>query len=571
MFEAYSVGVRLTLLGNVSTGLTSMIGHFNHLNRQIESAELRLAGFERKWLELKKGALIGGALTAVGVGLGAVLKGPYEEAKKLEQAKAKFLTLNLSAKENQEAFGTAYTTSQKVLGTAIADNIGLVQDLHTAFGDLHHATEYAPLLAKFVKVAQIQNGEHAGDGLVYNAVKAIEHRGGKVLSDPNAFNGELSRMSQVYVGSGGKVNPSDYFAASQTGKMAYSLASPDFLYGPFAAYMQAKTGSTAATAMMTSFMSLAGGTMSGKTAKFFGDLGMLNKSGKGLSEELVGQYSSRPDQFIWDVLTPAIKQRFGMNLSNEEIAELIARNTNRNTGDFLGWFILNKGKAQKDAAIFDKSKSYAEAYDLYKKTPEGAEQAYHAAMRNLKAIVGTAYLPMIVDGLTKLAPALMSMADWANNHQGTVKGLAATVAALSGLSIIGGVAALVTSAVGSIRLAMVSAGAGFGGAAMGRMGAYAGGAWGAWQVGRLGFALKDLWNAKHHEGVKLTPEAQARLNPVATKAQAPVQVSTQINVDGRKVAQAVTFHQAREAARPFASVAGFDAGLGLSPSALNVR
>src|SRR5689334_6829975 len=102
MFEAYAVGIRLTLINGVSHSLLPMISHFSHLNRQIATTHSGINSLERRMLELGKGALIGGALTSVGVGLGAVLKGPYEEAKKLEQAKAKFLTLNLAGKENEE-------------------------------------------------------------------------------------------------------------------------------------------------------------------------------------------------------------------------------------------------------------------------------------------------------------------------------------------------------------------------------------------------------------------------------------------------------------------------------------
>lgn len=45
----------------------------------------------------------------------------------------------------------------------------------------------------------------------------------------------------------------------------------------------------------------------------------------------------------------------------------------------------------------------------------------------------------------------------------------------------------------------------------------------------------------------------------------PVQVHTQINVDGKKVAQAVTQHQAREAGRPYSGASGFDTSMNLAP------
>jgi hypothetical protein len=594
MFEAYAVGIRLSLVNNVSSGVLNIAHHFRSLSADIANTHGRLSEVEVAWRRLQRGALVGGGLAAVGVGLGAMIKGPYEEAKKLEMAKAKWRTLNLSDADNAEAFATATTVAHKVMGTAIADNIGLVQDLHTAFGDLHHAIDYAPALAKFVKVAQIQSGdEHAGDGLVYNAVKAIEHRGGKVLSDPGAFNSELDRMSKVYVGSGGKVSPADYFAASQTGKMAYTLASPDFLYGPFAAYMQAKTGSTASTALATTFSSLAGGHMDKQAKGFFASMGLADGTGKGLRADLASQFTSRPDLFIWNVLEPAIKKRFGMDMTDEQIAELIARNTNRNTGDFLGWFVMNKAKAVKDAAIFDKSMGYAAAYANYSKTPEGAEQAYHAAMRNLKALVGTAYLPMIVDGLTKLAPALTRMADWASRNQGTVKVIAGVAGALSVLAAASGLIVLVNTAFGGLAIALGGTTVGgftisalLGGVAKG-LGVVGAALFAAYEVVQLYKAGKSLYDAKTHDGVQFAPGVAARLRdpsvvhgmhgmdgdfnspfigPPAPRGGA--KGGGDVYLDGRKVGRLIAPHLGDEASRPIASTSRFDGGPALAPFAL---
>lgn len=600
MFEAYAVGIRLSLINGVSTGLYSMANHFDHLSGRVSNTHRNITALEASWLRLQKGALVGGALTAVGVGMEAMLKGPYEEAKKLEMAKAKWRTLNLSTHENEEAYATAGSIAHKVMGTAIADNIGLVQDLHTAFGDLHHAIDYGPSLAKFVKVAQIQTGnEHAGDGLVYNAVKALEHRGGKVLSDKSVFDDELTRMSKVYVGSAGKVSPSDYFAASQTGKIAYSLADKDFLYGPFAAYMQAKTGSTAATALATTFSSLAGGHMDKQAKGFFSGLGLADASGKGLMPELASQFSARPDLFIWNVIEPAIRKKYGMDLTNEQIAELIARNTNRNTGDFLGWFVMNKSKASKDAAIFNKSMGYQAAYDNYNKTPEGAEQAYHAAMRNFKALVGTAYLPMITDALSKLAPALMRMADWAQRNQSLVKALATVVALGGAVLAVAGTMLLVKTAFGGVAMAL--GGVGVGGAGMtiaSVLGIVAKGfgvvgtaMFAVYETAKLFDAVQQLWDAKHHEGVKFAPGVADRLRdpktiaalqgldgqrdspyipaPGGGRGQSVIKV---VMPNGKVLAEATAPHLGKMASRPVASVSSFDTSMGLAPFAVtNLR
>lgn len=41
-------------------------------------------------------------------------------------------------------------------------------------------------------------------------------------------------VSQVQLASRGRVSPKDFLAASQTGKVAYMMLDPQYLYGQFA-------------------------------------------------------------------------------------------------------------------------------------------------------------------------------------------------------------------------------------------------------------------------------------------------------------------------------------------------
>ena len=62
---------------------------------------------------------------------------------------------------------------------------------------------------------------------------------------------------------------------------------------------------------------------------------------------------------------------------------------------------------------------------------------------------------------------------------------------------------------------------------------------------------------------RLAKEALAVIPP--TQTQQTIQVHTQINLDGRKVGEAVTEHQAKEAGRPLAGATGYDWSMGLAP------
>lgn len=405
----------------------------------------------------------GGVMAEVGK---SILFAPYEEAKKLAQAKADFSTLNLSSADNDKVSTQAVTLSQQVLGSTITGNIKAIQDLHTAFGDLHHAIDMSKPFQTFAMAAEMKEGKPV-EGLIYNAAKALEHRGGRLTTSPEKFSEELDMMSKVYFGSKGKVSPSDYFAASQTGKMAYKMYSPEFLYGPYASYVQEKTGTTAGTAGMTAFMSLEGGHMDKKAKAFLHDLGggiyeesiskarlkairkAQNEAGikkgdadfvntdiatGGLTDKYAALFASNPDKFTNDVLVPAIQKKYGLDAN---IPLILAKNFNRNTGDFLAEWYVNKSKNEKDAKIFQASTGFSGAFEVYKKSPQGAELAADSAWRNFLALFGSVYLPQITKGLTGLAVILSKVSDWSQKNPSIFKTL---VYGLVGLGVAGVVA-----------------------------------------------------------------------------------------------------------------------------------
>jgi hypothetical protein len=503
MFEAFKIGVRISLINHASLGLAALGKDFLKTEEQASLLQKRIDS-------INKQAVKGGLMLGLGGAIAGMLKGPYEQAKKLEQERQKFETLNLSAGDNALAFARAQTLAHKNMGTTIGENIALIRDLHTALGDLPGALRMSEDFQKFTVAAKVQNDGKPVEGLVYNAVKALEHRGDRVAQNPAEMKRELDMMSQVYFGSGGKVGPSDYFHASQTGKLAYTLFDPKFLYGQFAAFMQAKTGPTAGTASMTYISSLLGGHMDNKGKGFMTSLGLwdmtvspqaklmqkavndaiakdpetaafLKKSKMltpivgGLPAEYVEMASHRPDQFIQTVIAPRIRERFGMNLTDDQVAGIIMRNYNRGTSDFIGSFITSEHKYEKDARIFENAKGYGSAYQQYIKSPEGAEVAADAAWKNFLAVFGSVYLPVITSGLLKLASGLDSLATAVQNHPAMFKALAYALIGLSGALMFRGTVLILTAALRGLGLAMTMQAVG-GAAGMGRIVGLIGGA-----------------------------------------------------------------------------------------------
>jgi hypothetical protein len=362
MFEAYKIGVRVSLINHVSTGLLAMGKDFARTHGEVTA-------LERSIKSIQNTALKGGLMVGAAIGIGAMLKAPYEEAKKLAQAQADFNNLNLSALDNSRAFGTATNIAHKTLGTTITGNIKLIQDLHTATGDLNKSLGLSGAYSQFSVAARVQNGGNEVDGLVINSIKALEHRGDRLTQDPKALQNELNRQSQVFFATKGRVSPSDYFHMSQTGKMAYTLADADFLYGPMAAMIQSKTGATAGTAQMTTLSSLIGGHMTNKAKGFLRGMGLWEDQASPLTAGLKGSINSDPlvkklvaaqgdvaiqsgglpawaaslaagntNAFMLQVLAPAIRKKYG-NMSDEQVGLLLTKQFNRNTADDLSYWI----------------------------------------------------------------------------------------------------------------------------------------------------------------------------------------------------------------------------------------
>ncbi|VTP12703.1 hypothetical protein PUATCC27989T_00515 [Phytobacter ursingii] len=476
--EAYKVAVKLNLSENITAGLLGV-------SKQFARTEESAAKLKNELNSIGKMAAVGGGLLAVGLSISKGLDAAMKSAREVAKAQADFKTLNLNAMEMAQVNAMAADQTHKTLGSTIAGNIRLIQDLHTAFGDLHHALELAPEFTKYETTVKMALGEHAADGMVNAAARALEHRGGKVTNNPEEFNKELSMMSQVQFATKNRVSPRDYLLASQTGKGAYSLLSPEYLYGQFGGLMSILGGERSGTELMTAFSSLIGGHMDKKAKGFLADLGMydegvskermkiMRKVMSGMSPEdkriylqsvggesilsggLKAQYAamfSNPDQLA-SVMAEKIRARFGKKLSDEEVSQYMYKNFNRSTGDLLGQNVVNKSKFDKDAAVFRKAMSFYTAYDNYLNNPDGAGIALTAAWTNLKATLGLQLLPVVTKLTLGFAKFLDKISDFADKHPQLTKMTAYAAAVTAGLTTISGGVLLLGAAIAAARLA----------------------------------------------------------------------------------------------------------------------
>ena len=598
------------------------------MSRDFARTQGEVTALELKIKSLQNTALKGGLMVGASLGILAMLKAPYEEAKKLAQAQADFSNLNLSAIDNSRVFGQAANLSHQRLGSTITGNIKLIQDLHTATGDLGKSLGMSDAYTQFSVAARVQNGGKDVDGLVINSIKALEHRGDRVMQNPAVAAEELRRQSQVHFFSKGRVSPSDYFRMSQTGKMAYTLADADFLYGPMAAFMSAKTGATAGTAQMTMLSSLVGGHMTKKAIGFLRGMGLWEDQASPLTAGLRAQFDNDPlvkklmlangDQlvqagglppalaklaigntntFTLSVLAPAIRRKYGANMSDEQVAMLITQNFNRNTADDLSFWILNQNKVAKDSKLIAGSKGFGGAYAAYMKSPGGAEEAASAAWKNFLAMFGSVYLPKITSALLGLARVLDSLAGSAQRHPMLWSAVANALGFVAlGLGLRGG-GLLLSAAFQGLGLAMAFSSVGgaagiskiglalsssaIGLSAIGKaaglfMAAYAG-----WKVGGLlndaindkvkkntGYGSLGEWTYDAiHQGTFDPKQNDGRfVKPAGRSASGKI---GDIYLDGEKVGKHVARHVTTGISRPLAGVSGVDTGMFMLHPSMN--
>jgi hypothetical protein len=478
-FEAYKVAVRVSMTENVTAGLLAISKKFSSTNKDAEK-------FQQTMEKIGKMTLVGGVLVGIGLGITKGLDATIKAANDLVKAQNDFKTLNLSVQDNALVNSTAQLNTHQVLGSTIAGNIRLIQDLHTAFGDLHHAISVAPEFTKYETVLKMSLGQHAADGAVNAMAKSLEHRGGKVLTDHEEFKSELAMATQVQLATKNRVRAQDFLLASQTGGMAYSMLSKEYLYGKFAGLMtMMQSGDRAGTMLMTTFSSLIGGHMDNKAKGFLASLGLseegvskermkiIANAMKGMSKEqksiymqslggeklLSGGLTSgfsdmfmhHPDQFV-DAMVARIKGKYGKNLSDEQISKIISANFNRKTGDFLSMQYKNRAKLEKDANVFQHAMNYNQAYDLYLNSPDGASAALSAAWTNVKAVLGLQLIPTLTKVTLGFAQFMDKVSAFAENNPWATKIAMYSATALAGLTLLSGGILLLGATITAARL-----------------------------------------------------------------------------------------------------------------------
>jgi len=581
MFEAYKVGVTLALQNQVS-GILGLIAR-DFIKTDKEAKKLQGTLKEIKLLGMS-GALLGGTGFMGLMAIKGAVKPATEYVHQLELAKA----AGMQQLEIAQATAAAWKATGTVMTTTAAQNVAAIRELRMVFGDTGLAVQHMPVVQQLQAVLQNVRGGDAHDE-AYTVAKALEMKG--YVKNPAQFESAADLMTKAIIASGGKVTATDFLSAFKYGRSATLGWDDRFTFGILPTLIQemkSSGGSGGAggpgNALMSAYAAVVGGTVPQKSLKVWQSLGLLDPSkivwdkvgsAKGLRPGGIrgsDVFQQDPYQWTQQYLVPALAKA-GYTTEAQQRQMLQYLFPNRTAGFVMSQLALQGWKFDRDQRLIGQAAGLSAYNELIKHDPDMAMRALGAQWENFKTALGIGLVPILIPFLRNMTTALNALAGFAEKHPTLTQGLMATFAGLSLLATIGGglmvagaafklmgvalgpFGAIVPVAASSIAaltaalgpFAAVAAGAA---AVIGIISNHQGIA--NWIDGKAPWASDLLYNVSHPTDWGGT----AGFAPPAGSK--PITVQTQVNLDGRKIADVVTTHQSNAADTSPTSGNGFD-------------
>ncbi len=386
---------------------------------------------------------------------------PFKEgAETLARAEMQFRSLNLSANENAEAFKVINDIVKNGKNT-YADLTGELQNLHAAFGDLHHAMEFLPTAAKteYVFSALFGKNPQETQANILSTMRALEQMGALRGTGPKDSHGiaqvteaDMDRLKQYYdtviqmqVMTKGLISGQDLQSFVATGGVAAKQLSPEGLRN-MTFIIQEMKGGRAGTGLMAMFQSFrafrqgAGGQRSFDTMAELGlvkprhelerqGLAEFSKEGR-IKKLLPGAVpvadllAEDPVQFATAIHEALIKNGdkvFGTGrgrkkfdpMATTDVALALSQITGSKTSmNELATMILQISQIQKDSANVKKSMTQDELNKMVDESPLGKLKKWEVALENFRQKAG---LPLI-EVLGQLATAGQPFLEFLGQH-----------------------------------------------------------------------------------------------------------------------------------------------------------
>lgn len=638
--EAYKIAVKVSLIENVTRGLQMMARHFKSTDADAKALEARLKS-------IGKMAAIGGILTGAGLGGLALFKGPLEEAKKYEILLGRLQQFGMGDVAMRDA--QKFVEAQHIMGSSQRDILryfieaqGVFREsgAHSVLEQLAAAKMAAPMIARmaFASRGLDEHSREATEAKQMDMLRFVEQAGG--LKSAARFNQLLNSGFKAVQSSGGNVDFTQYRQFMARGGSSAMNLSARSLFADLEPIIGEMKGSTAGTALMTTFNRLNGivklpnqvshelvnnGLWDGSKIVWNSQGGIKSFSGNPIRNgSLLG---TDPVEYYRTMVQPMYAR---MNLDTAQRTVENAKIFGRTGGAMFNLIERQMPTIMRSREAFNRARGIDQSYRAAGGRASGKEFDLEKREADLKLKIGQVILPYYVKGLEMALAVMNRLNAFITANPTFTKIAVGGFALVSALAVVGGGLTLFTAGIrGLLLLKNVvplfrAVGVGFSifrGAlgylpmlfryvvtALGPVGwaiaAIAAAAWlvyNNWtEIKRALFTIfKDIYDgfvklfhgdilgALGSFGHAFLLSFQTVINTIIAGVNAvnplfqipkasfagnadgsspgvrpaggkPLQVTSNVHLDGHRIATVVTKHQAREAARPNAGSTGFD-------------
>lgn len=495
--------------------------------------------------------LSGAALPALALGyVGyATTRAGYDAARDFQSQTMRFRSLGLGDKTTGEAID--FVGQHRPFGSSQAEHMKMLSEATGIFGSFEEAQKFSPLIMELAKANQaIFAGHKHGrmdDGEIKSLIKFIDRRGG--FKDEPTFLRNLDLAERLVTGSGGFIDFGQLNTFSQRGGTAFRSLD-DVGQMQMGALISEQGGSAAGTALMSIYQNLVAGRTPKKTMGVLQDMGLVtlgmethgNVGGKPMQSLVVKTVKEvemlqrRPFEWFQKVVIPALEAK-GITDESAQLAAVNAILSNR-TGSNQGSIMTTQGfQILRDFRMTKGAMGATDAIGQYKAAATGAEDEFVAAWTDFKKEFGQVILPQVTKMLRDGAAVLRAIGEF-------------TAGKAKDQSPPGIGSALLSSS--PIALGYKANG----------LAARAG----HWLGEKLGVFQPEPTGVTGPADNSASWLGHGPSKSVLAGAGAPMlQVHTTTTLDGRKVAETVSRHQASMAARPSNSTSLFDNSMNVRP------
>ncbi|MFA3307902.1 phage tail tape measure protein [Acinetobacter baumannii] len=473
-------------LKQTGVSTSNLADHQSELSRKITTANASIDNQKKKLDSLNRiqkshsnisgnvrtAALYGAGMTATGAAALYQMRKPIDESKRVDVEENRIASLGFGKKATDEA--VQYAKAMKTFGTSTLDNLTLVRDGVTAFGDVHHAQWVAPTLAKMKFANEAMYGDHGveNEKKFMDMLKVIEMRNG--LKSKESFQEQANIIQQVITATGGRVQAEEWLNVIKTGGIAAKGMDNKAFYYKMEPLVQEMGGHRVGTSMMSAYQNLYQGRTTQRAAANLDKFGLIgdyskvkhNKTGD-LSYLDIGAIKGadlfKKDQFAWmeKVLVPALNAK-GITKESDVIDAIGSIFSNRTASNLFAQMYMQRDQIHKNAKLNEGAFNIDQLNTQAQGTTSGKELEARAKLHDAYLQFGQTILPIYTQALVMASSALQGFTGWMQQNPTLAKALGTGLLLIAGgLVAIGGLllifSPLILSML-SLRLMMVTLG-----------------------------------------------------------------------------------------------------------------